>query len=74
MTRPELQAKYMAYMKVSTSNSKAVDFLPPEQRKNYLTYPDNLKKVISTYTTKNLPWLIDHQEEMIEKWNAWISK
>ena len=73
-TRPALQAKYMEYMKVSTVNQKALDFLSPEEGKKLLLYPDNLNVAVNTFTEKNIPWLVEHQTEMLEKWNAWLSK
>jgi putative spermidine/putrescine transport system substrate-binding protein len=73
-TQPKLQAKYMDYMKVSTCNPKGIDHLSPTEAKKLLLYPDNYKKSISTFTTQNTQWLIDHQAEMLEKWNAWLTK
>jgi putative spermidine/putrescine transport system substrate-binding protein/mannopine transport system substrate-binding protein len=72
--RPDLQAIYTNYMNTSGSNPKSLMYIPPKDQKKYLLHPDNFKKTISLFTAKEIEWLGDHQSEMFEKWNAWISK
>jgi spermidine/putrescine-binding protein len=73
-SHPEQTVCWSRKMNVSLSNAKTMTYLSPEAQKTQALYPENFKKVIGVFTEKNTPWLIDHQAEMLEKWNAWISK
>ena len=72
--RPEQQAIYTNYFGSALCNVKSLDYLHPTMLKNLPTYPDNFKKVVPVLTEKNLSWLTDHNDEMQEKWNEWVSR
>lgn len=72
--RPEQQAIYTNWMGGACTNPKSVRYLPPAAQKDHPLYPDNFKNQINIQNDTTVVWIAEHQEEINEKWNAWLSK
>lgn len=72
--RPELQAIWTKHLGYSTPNPKSVNYLSATAQKDQAVYPDNFKQEIEILTDKTIPWLGEHNSEITERWNAWLSK
>jgi putative spermidine/putrescine transport system substrate-binding protein len=72
--RPEQQAIYTNWMGAACTNSKSIRYLPPDSQEYSPLHPDNLKNQINLYTDTSTSWIVDHLDEMNEKWNEWLSK
>ena len=72
--RPEQQAIYTNYFGSAMFNVKSLDYLHPKYLKRLPTYPENLKKLVKIFTDQSMPWIIEHSDEMNEKWNEWVSR
>jgi len=72
--RPKQQAIYTNTFGSALTNTKSLEFVDPEKAKDLPTNQDNFRLVVPALNEKSLPWLIEHNDEMNEKWNEWISK
>ena len=66
--QPESQAQFNAAMQYGPINSKAFDYIEPEVAKNLPTAPD----YVDSIWIPDAEWWSDHDEEITERWNAWV--
>jgi putative spermidine/putrescine transport system substrate-binding protein len=72
--RPEQQAVFTNYIGYSSANPKSVRYLHPSVHKDQAVYPENFKKQIDILTDKTAAWMAEHNDEINERWNAWLAK
>lgn len=69
MTNPEAHAAFSREMGYTTSNKAAAALLSAEERKELISTPETLAKIISL----DADWLEKYRASTLERWNKWIS-
>ena len=67
---PEAQYGFTSAGNMSASTTSALKYFSPEDQVNQPTYPDNVGGIIPI----DYAWLIEHEEEMLERWNTWLAQ
>ena len=68
--QPKPQAEFNAAMQYGPINSKAFDYIAPEVARNLPTAPQYIDHV----WIPDAEWWTDKDEEITERWNAWVLK
>ena len=66
--QPKPQAEFNAAMQYGPINSKAFDYIAPEVAQNLPTAPQYIDQV----WIPDAEWWADKDEEITERWNAWV--
>ena len=72
--RPEQQAIWTNYMSATCVNPRSLEYIHPTFMKDQVTYPENWEKRVDLYTEKTVEWFTEHNDEINERFNEWVSK
>lgn len=70
MVQPKVLAGIADYMPYGPVNTKALEFVPEDKRKELNSYPDNLALQVSS----NEEWWYEHGADARERWDAFLAR